>query len=350
MLCVECGTEVPKTIKGSCPACFVAKTPLLSIPEVLDVELCAHCNARRVGKHWQDVQDEALDAWIREDAVREAVGVHHRVMEPYIQFDETPQDEKHFQFSLHMEGEVEGVEIEDTGSVLVRQKRGVCDRCSRMAGNYYAAILQLRATERETTTEELDLAHRLVAEDLDRQQSSGNRFAFLTKGGPMHGGWDYYIGDIEAGRQVARTLKQRLGASVQETAKLVGRREGEDVYRVTFLVRIRLFAPGDFALHNGNIPVQVMQVSPGGHVHCVDLIRHRKTRVAESSLKRLGGSELVQDAVLVSAGEKDLQVMDPQSYRTQDVLRPPEWEPDGETVPVLRHEERLYVVRVANNS
>ncbi len=349
MLCVDCGKEVPKTIKGSCPSCFVSNTPLLSIPEVLDVELCAHCNARRVGSRWQDVSDDAIDTWIREDAVREAAMVHHRVDEPYVQLDETPQDEKHFQYHLSMEGVVEGVEVEDEAEVLVRQRRGVCDRCSRMAGNYYAAIIQLRATDRSATAEELELAHRLAASELDRLQSVGNRFAFLTKGGPMHGGWDYYIGDIEAARQVARILKARLGASVQETAKLVGRREGEDVYRVTFLVRIHLFAPGDFALHQGNTPMQVVQISKG-HVHCMDLAHHRKTRVAETTLKRLGGAELIQDAVLVSAGETELQVMDPVSFRTQDVLRPPEWKPVGETVPVLRHEERLYVVRATNKS
>lgn len=165
----------------------------------------------------------------------------------------------------------------------------------------------------------------------------------------MHGGWDYYIGDIEAGRQVARMLKQRLGASVQETAKLVGKAEGDNVYRVTFLVRVRLFATGDFALHNGNTPVQVVQVSHG-HVHCMDLMHHRKTRLPETSLKRLGGPELIQDAVLVSTGESELQVMDPTNYRTQDVLKPEGWQSTGETVPVLRHEERLYVVRVSNNS
>lgn len=348
MLCVDCGDEVPKTIQGSCPKCFVANAPLLSAPDVIDVELCAHCDARLVGKQWQDAPREADLQWLREDAVREAMGVHPRVAEPFFQLDENAQDDKHFQVAVLMEGTVEGVEVEDHKNVLVRQKRGVCDRCSRMQGNYYAAIIQLRATDRDTTPQELELAHRLVAEELDRQQESGNRFAFLTKGGPMHGGWDYYIGDIEAARQVSRILKQRLGAAVQETAKLVGRREGEDVYRVTFLVRIRLFSPGDFGLWD-DVPVQVVALSTG-RVQVIDLTRQRKTRVAETSLKRLGGPELVQDAVLVSVGESDLQLMDPETYRTQDVLRPDEWAPQGDTVPVLRHEERMYVVPRSHSS
>ncbi len=348
MLCVDCGDEVPKTIQGSCPKCFVASAPLLSTPDVLDVELCAHCDARRVGKKWLDAPKEADHQWLREDAVRECVGVHARVQDPYFQMDESAQDDKHFEITVLMEGSVEGVDVEDTATLLVRQRRGVCDRCSRMMGNYFAAIIQLRATERDTTPEELERAHGLVSDELDRQQDAGNRFAFLTKGGPMHGGWDYYIGDIEAARQVSRILKQQLGASVQETAKLVGRREGDDVYRVTFLVRIRLFSPGDFGLWN-DTPVQVVGISKG-HVHCIDLQKQRKTRIAESSLRRIGGTEEILDAVLVSEGEQELQLMDPVSYQTQDVLRPEGWSPDGETVPVLRWEEQLFVVPRTHSS
>lgn len=56
--CVECGKLVPDLIGGSCPACFVSKTPLLDAPLVLDVELCAHCDARHVGNHWVDPDEE----------------------------------------------------------------------------------------------------------------------------------------------------------------------------------------------------------------------------------------------------------------------------------------------------
>jgi nonsense-mediated mRNA decay protein 3 len=341
MLCVDCGEEVPKTIQGSCPNCFVATTPLLSTPEVLDVELCAHCDARHIGKKWFEAPKEADHQWLREDAVRGAVAVHARVLDPFFQMSETAQDDKHFRVQITMEGTVEGVDVTDGGEILVRQKRGVCDRCSRMAGNYYASILQLRATERNVGKEELERAHKVIGEELDRQQDAGNRFAFLTKGGPIHGGWDYYLGDIEAGRQVARMLKQRLGASVQETAKLVGRREGDDVYRVTFLVRVALFSPGDFGLW-GEVPVQVISMSKG-HVHCIDMLKQSKTRLNATSIRRLGGPEEIIEAVLVSESETELQLMDPVSYHTQDVLRPDKWKRTGDTVQVLRHEERMYV-------
>lgn len=342
MLCVDCGAEVPRTIHGSCPACFTEQTPLLDVPDVLDVELCAHCDARHVGAHWVDPQEGMPLAWIREEAVRDQVGVHRRVQDAFLQFDETPQDDKHFQVLIQLEGRVEGADVSVETAVLVRQKKGVCDRCSRMFGDYFAAIIQLRATDREVRSEELERAHGIVAEELERQRLAGNRFSFISKDGPQHGGWDYFVGDIEAARQVCRILKQRLGATVHETAKLIGRREGEDVHRVTFLVRIRLFAHGDFAVHRDGRLLQVQGVSHG-RVSALDLVHHHKTRVLESDLKRLGGPEQVQEAVLVSVGDTDLQVLDPSTFKTQDVLCPDDYRPEGGTVPVLRYEERLYI-------
>ncbi len=341
MICVECGVEAERLIDGCCAACFAKGTQLMLAPEVIDLELCAHCNARHVGAHW--VQPDAsipLD-WLREDAVRGAIQVHARVGDAGVELVERAETERHFRYTVAMNGHVEEVPVTAQASLLLRVTRGVCERCSRMAGGYYAAIIQLRATERDVTEHELGRAHRYLSEELDRQQDTGNRMAFLSKSGAIHGGYDYYIGDIDAARAVARVLQQRLGASTQETAKLVGRREGEDVYRVTFLVRIRLFAPGDFALSD-KTPVQVHSIARG-NASCVDLLHHRKMKVPEKTLRRLGGLDIIQEAILVSQDASGLQVLDPVTLRTQDLLRPDGWAGSAETVPVLRIDDRLYV-------
>ncbi len=350
MKCVECGTEA-SLVQGSCPACFAAKNPLLTVPDVLDVEVCAHCDARHVGAHWHDAADGTPLSWIREDAVREHVGVHARVDHPDLEISERAEDEKHFRTTVHLDGEVEGVDMQAEATVLVRMRKGVCDRCSRLHGGYFAAIIQLRATERDVSGKEIEIAHKVVVDELERQRESGNRFSFLAKDGPMHGGHDYYIGDIEAARNVSRRLKARLGTTVLESPKLVGRREGEDMYRVTFLVRIKLFAPGDFALHGKRL-VQVVRADRGSAAF-MSLEGFRRDKAKEDDLRRLGGPELIEEAVLVSDNPEGLQVLDPRDYKTVDLLKPEGYRPDGDMVPVVRHEERLYLVpahaELANN-
>lgn len=338
-MCVECGREVPRVIHGSCPACFVAKQPLLQVPSVLDVEVCAHCDARHVGSHWLDPDAGVGLDEVREDATRGAVRVHHEVAGAQVDLTERAQDERNFVHAVILRGDVEGTPVDDRREVLVRMKRGVCDRCSRMFGGFYAAIIQLRATDRDLTPREVELAHRLVGEELDRQRASGNREAFLTKSGPVPAGFDYYLGDIEGTRAIARVLGDRMHANVTETAKLSGRKEGEDIYRVTFLVRMRLYGAGDFA-RIGDAVVQVLSIDRGKAL-VVDVATHKRDKVDEADLRRLGGPEILQEAVLVSEDEASLQVLDPVTLRTVDLPRPEGYTPDGSSVWVLRHEELL---------
>lgn len=342
MMCVECGRDVPGLIGGSCPDCFVKKTALVTAPQVLDVELCSHCDARHVGAHWIDPAEGVPLEWIRQDAVRGAVQVHEQVRDAEVELKEKAQDEKHFVTRVTLRGRVEGTDVATGTDVLVRMRRSNCDRCSRMFGGFYAAIIQLRATQRDVTEHEIQTAHRLIGAELDRLRATGNREAFLTKSGEVPGGFDYYLGDIEGTRAIARVLAERLGATVQEHAKLSGRKEGNDIYRVTFLTRIRLFAGGDFGLLGEDQPVQFQSLDRGKAI-VVDLATHKRTRVDEADLHRLGGPEILHEALVISHDAHNLQLLDPVSLRTVDVGRPEGFEA-GPSVKVLRHEERLYIV------
>lgn len=349
VLCVECGKTVPAVIRGSCPDCFTAKTPLIEVPQVLDVELCSHCDARHVGSHWIDpAQDDPLED-IRAQAARAAVRVHEKVDNPLVTIAEKPQDDKHFLTIVRLEGDVEGTPVDATVEMTVRMRRSVCDRCSRMFGGYYAATIQLRASDRDVSKVEIERAHKIIGTELDRLRATGNREAFLTKSGAVPGGFDYYMGDIEGTRAISRTLIAKMGASLQETAKLVGRKEGMDVYRVTFLVRVRLFAPGDFAvLHapRADVPVQVSTFERGKAI-VFRLTDHMRDRVDEENLTRIGGSEELSRCVVVSRSATQIQVMDPVTFRVSDIPVPEGWSEDGETVWALRQDDHLYLPRVA---
>jgi nonsense-mediated mRNA decay protein 3 len=341
--CVQCGRAAPRLVGGLCAECFVAREPLLEAPPTLVVEVCAHCDARHVGAHWFDPAEADDLADVREAAARAAVKVHPRVEGALLRFEESQQDERTFPTRVDLEGEVEGVAVRSETTVQVRMRRSVCDRCSRMFGGFYAAILQLRATDRAASKSEVERAHAVVGAELDRLRAAGNREAFLTKSGPVPGGFDYYIGDIEAGRIVSRAVAERLGAQVLESAKLVGRKEGNDLHRVTFLIRIALYANGDFARLGEDRLVQVTSLDRG-RAMVVDLETHRRDKVDTEGLRRLGGPEMLQDAVLVSQDEAHLQLLDPVSLATVDVVRPEGFQATGPTVPVVRHEERLYLV------
>ncbi len=350
MMCVECGKDAPGLIDGACADCFTSNNKLLTIPDVVHVEICAHCGARHEGAHWYDVPEGEPELWTLEDSIRGAAGIHREVEAPDLEIEMEEKDNKTFAIVVKLDGHVQDVEVEETHTGLLRRRKGVCNRCSRIHGGYFAGIIQLRASERDMTPPELAVAHKIVANDLNRQLAAGNRFAFLAKSGPMHGGFDYYIGDIDASRNVAKSLRVRMGGSVHESAKLVGRREGEDVYRVTFLMRLATFSPGDIALKDGK-PFQVMQVHQKV-LNAYDLERQIRGRIPPDGLRRLGGMELLEDAVVVSRNPDGVMILDPDSQRTETILVPEDAD-IGDTIPVVRIEEQLYWVpsdgRATNN-
>ncbi len=342
MICVECGDESASLLDGCCAKCYVKHTPILQVPEFLDLEFCAHCGARHVGSHWHDVAEDMPIEWIRQESSRQAIQVHSELRNVVLEDEEIQQDAKHFKVNARVHGTLEGLPVSDEASFTTRVRRGVCDRCSRRMGGYWAALIQLRATDRHVSERELERSHKVVAEELHRGLTSGNRLAFLQKESAMHGGWDYYIGDIDAARNVSRILQGRLNAKVQETAKLVGRRNGEDVYRVTFLVRIQLFAPGDIAIDRDDTLLQII-AADAGRAQAHRFVDHRKTRAMEDQIRRLGGPEILQDAIVVSQDAANIQVLDPDTLVAIDLPKPAGYNTDAETVSVLRFEERLYL-------
>src|SRR5204862_3485078 len=79
-----------------------------------------------------------------------------------------------------------------------------------------------------------------------------------------------------------------------------------------------------------------------GRAFVVRLSDRGTDKVDEALLRRIGGPEALQEAVVVSQDAGHLQLLDPVSLRTVDVPRPPGFEAQG-VAPVLRHEERLYL-------
>ena len=61
MFCVKCGKEGP-TYGSLCPECYQLTNRFTTIPEYLDLNICAHCDDYLMGKKWKhyDDQEEAV--------------------------------------------------------------------------------------------------------------------------------------------------------------------------------------------------------------------------------------------------------------------------------------------------
>ena len=365
MFCVECGREVERDDQlrgGICVDCFLERHPVLVIPDVVDLVRCPTCGAVLTGATWSPpgeggpdpggagpegadpegaVPEAAADA--AEGAVEVVDGALVRSM------DVTVHRESRAAFTVLVDAQVAvmGRVVDAQVRTRVRVRGEQCPVCSRIAGEYYEALIQFRGTgERPATERELERARRHLLAEVERL-SAGSRDVYIVKEEEMHGGLDFYLSTQPAAAQIAKGLVSLFGASSTSSAKVTGRRDGRDVVRVTHVVRLPDLRRGDYVLQRGAM-LRVVSASNKGATVEPPTGAGRRRHVSRRELQDLelvGDADSVEEAVVVSTSAGEAQVLDPLTMRTVEVLVPEGLSLEGrETVMVVRAGDQLYLV------
>ena len=338
--CVKCGKETEGTIDGLCTECFLDGRKLISLPHHVDLKICANCGDFGTGESWATkdmrtaIEDAAVNSLV---AVKEA-----RVAG----LEASSTEQEPFTHVVRVDAvlDINGCITEDSASTLVRLKNTVCKRCSRQLGNYYEAILQIRASSKETSDKVMREALNRV-ENLVDTHSVSNRQMFITKTEEVQGGIDIYLSSISLGKAAAKDLSDAYFAETKEAFKLVGQKDdGQNMFRITYLVRLPDFHAGDVILFEGRY-FKLVRVSGGG-AKVVDLMNFRERSIKRSdmpSIKVHVRSEDLQEAVVVNRTGEEIQVLHPSNYSTVD-LNVPSGAEISETAKVVEIDDVLYFV------
>ena len=340
MFCVKCGAEDVETINGLCMDCFLNGRKLISMPHHVDLMRCANCEEFSVDDQWvrksleQAVEDIALTTL--------TVIPEGRVVSVGVMTEK--QEDKTFVVHVQADIDVNGVMATDEDSVIVRLKNTVCKRCSRQLGSYYESIIQVRTGEKTLDDDLRDEVVRSVTASVELQAKT-NRSLFISKVQEVPGGVDIYLSSISLGKTLTRELSETYGAEVKESSSLVGvSSDGQEVYRVTFLLRLPMYHVGDILMFNDR-PYKLTAVNKNGG-KMIDLYDFRETSIKKFELltvKVLFKEKDIKEATVVSSSPKEIQVLHPTSFITKDV-RIPEDAEIGETVKVVEVEEVLLYV------
>ena len=340
MFCVKCGAEDVETINGLCMECFLDGRKLISMPHHVDLMRCANCEEFSVSDQWvRKTLDQAV-----EDIALTTLSVipEGKVISVGVMVEK--QEEKTFVVHVQADVDVGGVVATDEDSVIVRLKNTVCKRCSRQLGSYYESIIQVRTGEKTLDDDLRDEVVRSVTASVETQ-SKTNRSLFISKVQEVPGGVDIYLSSISLGKTLTRELSETYGAEVKESSSLVGvSSDGQEVYRVTFLLRLPMYHVGDIILFKER-PYKLTAVNKNGG-KMTDLYDFRETSIKRfelSTVKVLFKAKDVREATVVSSSPKEIQVLHPTSFVTKDV-RIPEGTEIGDTVRVVEIEDELLFI------
>lgn len=328
MQCVRCGKEIEEG--PLCTACISSTAKLLISPAYIDIVKCPNCSRFRCGRDlWVQSIEEAV-----EKILRSSVRIHPAIMSSAVEFT-LNADKWEGRIVISMNGEIDGEEIHEEVCADLRIHSEVCERCSRIAGNYYEAIIQLRG-KRRLTLDDFNAAMAIVEE-------SSSDGTFLTRAERTRGGWDFYVSSQNWGRSIAKRLAECLGARVRESSKLVGVRDGRKVFRITFLVRAPQYRKGSIVMMDGR-PRIIHSV--GKSVKLTDLMTGEMQSVHMKKLEHvrvLADPEDHLEAIVVSKGPEGVQILDPVTNRTVTVLTPFDVR-SGDTVRVARFDDEIVIL------
>ena len=338
--CVKCGKETEETINGLCIECFLDGRKLTTLPHHVDVKICANCGDIGTGETW--VTKELVGAV--EDAAADSLSTIKEAK--LVSTATSSMEQELYTYAVTVDSvlDINGYTAKDSTSTIVRLKNTVCKRCSRQLGNYYEAILQIRAGSKDTPQKTMREALNRV-ENLVDAQSVVNRQLFITKTEEVQGGIDLYLSSISLGKAAAKDLSDTYCAETNEAAKLVGLTEdGQEMYRVTYLVRLPDFHTGDVIRFEGRY-FKLTRISNSG-AKVIDIVNHRERAVKRSdvpSFRVHTRSTDLREAVVVSKAGAEIQILNPLNYSTVDLKVPADAE-IGDTVRVVEIDDILYFV------
>jgi len=365
--CPRCGEPVPDRSAGDgeesardplrpgaevelCDDCYFDDFDFVDAPDRIDVRVCAQCGAVHRGNRWVDVgADDYTDVAIEQ--VSEELAVHVDVDDVAWQVEPEQVDQNTIRMHCYFTGVVRGTPVEEQETVLVRIARQTCTRCGRIAGSYYASIVQIRAADRTPTADEIERAKAIANTVVADMEATGDRNAFVTEMTETPDGLNIKVSTNKIGKKIANKMVEEFGGTVTDAETLVTEdSDGNEVYRVTFAVRLPPFISGDVIdlADDTDGPVLVRSAHgnlKGTRLRTGDRYEADYEEGNAPDARKLGEREdAVETTVVTVEDDNAVQLLDPESYQATTVSRPSYFDPDAETVPVLKSRAGLHIL------
>jgi nonsense-mediated mRNA decay protein 3 len=316
-ICPKCGKP---TDEGLCGSCRVEETEWLICEPRVQCTQCPTCESLKTGSIWAD------NHLGREDLIAELTmsGMKiHEDLEDYkvilSHYDPSPNRTN---VKVTIEGTLYGIHVEKSCNILIVWIGEQCDRCSRLSGNYYAGVIQVRAEGRKPDEWEKERALEIAHNIEDSCQNEGDRLSFITKFEETKDGVDIVISSHSIGEAISKEIKNRLGGKYTRHPKLIGEKKGKQVYRITYSVRLPKFRRGDILEIDRNY--FEVRSNESGTMRLFDLKNGEIRYVNENEPARLVGNVLDSETALVAYRENDtFGMLDPKTYENIECLAKP---------------------------
>jgi nonsense-mediated mRNA decay protein 3 len=339
--CPKCGK--PSETDGLCNQCKIGSTPWFTCNNRVQSTNCPSCGAIKVVNTWTD--SEAERAELGPEVAKSAVHFHKDVKKPSIEVSIRDLTLNRSRATLILRGILYNKSVEGTCTVEILWHKEQCDRCNRISGSYYEGIVQVRAEGRIPSTFEIQTVASIAQQIEDNLQSGGERLSFISDMTPIHDGIDITIGSQHIGLLISQGVVAQLGGRYTTHPKLVGEKNGRQLFRVTYSVRLPRFQKND-VIRIRNRYYEVLRVE-SHHLQTTDLRDGTTKSIREDDVEKIiSNSRNAEPALVVFADGKNMGIMDPFSNHTREYPQLKWLEVQtGDHVRMLRDGDQMVFVR-----
>jgi len=267
--------------------------------------------------------DNIADLRIRENLVAE-----ERAKNVEVSFSVEVIDDRTCRLQIEVTGTIEGYQFDDQHEALLQTSNAVCTPCTRKAGSYFEATVQLRSAGRRLDDVELKQLRRTLDEMLESMES--DPMFFVTKEGSVTGGWDLQLGSKAMAKNWGRRLVKSFGGTIKETSTVVGSNDGIDVTRLTLSYRKPAYDLDDVVRFRKQLWMVDGWQSDGPSLRRLD--RYERSGASWRDMEKSIVVCPSREHHVVEVMNRDssaVEVMDPIDYRIVTVALP--YDDDGET-------------------
>ncbi len=312
--CLVCGADPPLYGERMCEPCLRKRVKLVQVPENIPWVRCARCGIVEIQGKWVHISEDEI--W--DELIQRHVHFHKDAEDIALAVEPQRVSDRHTLLHLQVEGVIEDLLFQEEHTMRARMANGVCLTCTRRAGNYFEATVQLRSTGRRLSEDEFTALRSTldtVIEDL-----SDDPMFFITSEGQVTGGYDVVLGSKGLARAWGRHLVSEYGGHLGESNSTVGRKDGVDVTRLTLLYRKPGYDIGDVLKWRNNFWRPATWTKDGVIMSRVD--RQERTGATWRDLESANVVSQMKDHVCVDIITEDSSVaefLDPTNWNMNEV-------------------------------
>ncbi|MEM3676205.1 MAG: NMD3-related protein [Thermoplasmataceae archaeon] len=315
MICVKCGDRL--AIQGGlCESCIEDSIRIRRSGNI-DIAVCPKCGSVKLRNRWLENPKGSDYAKHIETYIEiENPGLTLEVDPDSVSFD---ADNGIMLFNATASGDKfrsEPMPMKED----VRVAWISCPSCNKRTGSHHEAILQIRSSSGMRT--------QLVSQACDRalqlmeRSMEGHRSSYVSRIADLKEGIDIYLGRKADGEKLAKEIGNEFFSITTVNKKLAGRKEGYDLYRYTYLIRLLDVGCGSVLSREG-VKYIVERVNTSS------IVMINSETGAEISLSRNeyynSGFSITEDSaelerfIVISSRNGETELMDPATFKSHIV-------------------------------